>query len=205
MSKLNYITVTINGNLYKFSIGDGFGEVPPSETLTQTLRKRLLLTGSKESCDGGACGCCTVIMDGQAVASCMYLTIECDGKDIVTIEGLEDPVKGLDPIQQAFIDEYSFQCGYCTPGIIMVAKALFMRNPNPTPEEIMEELSGNYCRCISHYTVLRALNKLAGNGEEAELSHCVRAKDLIEDPIPIRQELHPSPYANGSVSPHSLD
>jgi carbon-monoxide dehydrogenase small subunit len=198
------INLTINERKYKFSIGDGFGDVAPSETLTQTLRRRLQLTGSKESCDAGACGCCSVIVDGDAIASCMALTIDMDGKSITTIEGLEDPIKGLDPIQQAFIDEYSFQCGYCTPGIIMVAKALFMSNDHPSPTEIQEALSGNYCRCISQYTVLRALNKLAGN-DDAELGTFIRANDLVEDPIPVRQELHPSPYANGHVCSHSVD
>ena len=138
------IQMTVNGQKYEFLIGEKFGMIPPSETLVQTLRKRLELTGTKESCDEGACGCCTVIIDGKAVASCMVLTHE------------------LDPIQQKFISCYSFQCGYCTPGIIMSAKALFMKNPHPTGEQIREALAGNYCRCISHYTVLEALDKLAG-------------------------------------------
>ena len=165
--KKQYVTLTVNGREYRFSIGDGFGQVPPSETLSQTLRKRLELTGSKESCSEGACGCCTVLMDGKGVTSCMVLTVECDGKNIVTIEGLEDPDKGLDPLQQAFIDEYAFQCGYCTPGIIMAAKSLLLENPHPTPEEIKEGMSGNYCRCISQYHVLDALEKLSKKGEEA--------------------------------------
>ena len=157
------VSMTVNGQRYEFLIGEKFGIIPPSETLVQTLRDRLQLTGSKESCDEGACGCCTVIKDGDAIASCMILTVQCDGGDIITIEGLEDPVTHeLDPIQQKFIECYSFQCGYCTPGIIMSAKALFMKNPHPSAEEIREALSGNYCRCISHYTVLEALDKLAG-------------------------------------------
>ena len=157
------IQMTVNGQKYEFLIGEKFGMIQPSETLVQTLRKRLELTGTKESCDEGACGCCTVIIDGKAVASCMVLTVECDGSDILTIEGLEDPeTHELDPIQQKFISCYSFQCGYCTPGIIMSAKALFMKNPHPTGEQIREALAGNYCRCISHYTVLEALDKLAG-------------------------------------------
>ena len=134
--KKQYVTLTVNGREYRFSIGDGFGQVPPSETLSQTLRKRLELTGSKESCSEGACGCCTVLMDGKGVTSCMVLTVECDGKNIVTIEGLEDPDKGLDPLQQAFIDEYAFQCGYCTPGIIMAAKSLLLENPHPLPRRL---------------------------------------------------------------------
>lgn len=205
MIKNDHITITINDRKYKFSVGDGFGDVSPSETLSDTLRKRLGLTGSKVSCNAGACGCCTVILDHKdAIASCMALTIEFDGHDITTIEGLEDPEKGLDPIQQTFIDEYSFQCGFCTPGIIMVAKALFIKNPHPTPTEIEEALAGNYCRCISQYTVLRALNKLAGN-KDAEKAKMVRANDLEEDPIPVRQQLFLSPYANGTHQCHSLD
>lgn len=200
----NSITLTVNGTRFKFSVGDGMGDVSPAETLTETLRKRLQMTGSKESCGAGACGCCAVIVNGDAVAACMTLTVELDGKNITTIEGLEDAKKGLDPIQQAFIDEYAFQCGYCTPGIIMVAKALFMKKAHPTPDQIKEALAGNFCRCISHYTVLRALNKLAGN-KDAELSNIVRANDLVKDPIPIAQELYPSPYASGHVCKHSLD
>ncbi len=198
------ITLIVNGRTYKFSIGNGTGDVAPSETLLETLRRRLQLTGAKESCGAGACGCCAVIADGDAIAACMTLTIEMDGKGITTIEGLEDSTKSLDPIQQAFIDEYAFQCGYCTPGIIMVAKALFLKSAHPTPDQIKEALAGNFCRCISHYTVLRALNKVAGN-TNAELSTIVRANDLVEDPVPIRQELYLRPYANGHVCKHSLD
>jgi carbon-monoxide dehydrogenase small subunit len=167
------ITLNVNGRRYKFSVGNGTGDVSPAETLTETLRQRLQMTGSKESCGAGACGCCAVIVDGDAVAGCMTLTVELDGRNVITIEGLEDAKKGLDPIQQAFIDEYAFQCGYCTPGILMVAKALFMKKAHATPDEIKEALAGNFCRCISHYTVLRALNKLAGN-KNAELSTIVR-------------------------------
>lgn len=203
--KEQFATLTINGREYRFSIGDGFGQVPPSETLSQTLRKRLGLTGSKESCGEGACGCCTVLMDGKGVTSCMLLTVDCDGKDIVTIEGLEDPDTGLDPLQQAFIDEYAFQCGYCTPGIIMAAKSLLLENPHPTEEEVQEAMSGNYCRCISHYTVLRAINRVAGNEDYDDPATMTRANDEVEDPVPVRQQLWLSPYANGSTSPHSLD
>jgi carbon-monoxide dehydrogenase small subunit len=198
------ITLTINGIKFKFSVGDGRGDVAPSETLLETLRTKLNMTGAKQSCGVGACGCCAVVVNGDALAACMTLTVEMDGKNIVTVEGLEDAKVGLDPIQQTFIDEYAFQCGYCTPGIIMVAKALFNRKANPTPDEIREALAGNFCRCISHYTVLRALNKLAGN-KDAELSNFVRANDLVEDPIPVAEELYHSPYAYGHVSKHSLD
>ncbi|NLX91291.1 MAG: (2Fe-2S)-binding protein [Firmicutes bacterium] len=152
------ITLTVNGKLHTFSVGESPHEVPPSHTLAQTLREKLGLTGTKISCDHGACGCCTVIMDGKAVLSCMLLTVECNGKEITTIEGLGDPVTGqLDPLQQSFIDHTAFQCGFCTPGIIMSAKALLNENPSPTENDVKEALAGNFCRCISHYHVLEAV------------------------------------------------
>ncbi len=152
------IRLTINGQLYELTAGSPPAEVDPAHTLAHTLRETLGLTGTKVSCDNGACGCCTVLMDGKAVLSCMTLTVECNGKQITTIEGLSDPKTGkLDPLQQAFIDYTAFQCGFCTPGIIMSAKALLNENPSPTEEEVKEALSGNFCRCISHYQVLKAV------------------------------------------------
>ncbi|MCC8128020.1 MAG: (2Fe-2S)-binding protein [Clostridiales bacterium] len=158
------IQMTINGRKETFLIGHGGSrwEVPDEEMLSHTLRERLNLTGTKEACEQGACGCCTVLMNDVAVPSCQILTANCDGADIVTIEGLRDPVtKELDPIQQMFIDKYAFQCGFCTPGIIMVLKGLFLKNPHPTKEEIEEALSGNQCRCISQYHVIEAAEELA--------------------------------------------
>ena len=160
-------TLTVNGVKRVFSMGDAFGQVPYSETLLETLRDRLGLTGAKRACDEGACGCCTVIKDGDAVPSCMLLTADCDGAEITTLEGLADPETGeLSKVQQAFLDYNAFQCGFCTPGIIMTSRALFNHNPHPTREEIAEALSGNYCRCISHYHVLDALEKLSKKGVE---------------------------------------
>lgn len=158
-----YVNVVINDIEYKFSIGDGYGEIPCNETLLDTLRNRLGLTAAKKSCDEGACGCCTVIKDGDAVPSCMTLLVECDGCKITTLEGLSDPVTGeMSELQKKFVDYYAFQCGFCTPGIIMTTKALLDKNPNPTEEEIKDALSGNYCRCISHYHVMEAVNAIAG-------------------------------------------
>lgn len=152
------IDLTVNGQSYALEVGKKADQVDPAHTLAHTLRETLGLTGTKIACDGGACGCCTVLMDGKAVLSCMSLTVECGGKNITTIEGLGDPKTGkLDSIQQAFIDETAFQCGFCTPGIIMSTKALLLENPSPTEEETKEALSGNFCRCISHYQVLRAV------------------------------------------------
>jgi len=159
--EVSQIQMKINGTDYKFSIGDSFGQIPTGETLSQTLRNRLGLTGTKESCEEGACGCCTVILNGDAVNSCMMLTVACNGAEVITIEGLQDPVTGqLDDVQQAFIDHYAFQCGFCTPGIIMATKALLNKNPHPTQAEIEDALSGNYCRCISQYHVFDAIEAL---------------------------------------------
>jgi aerobic-type carbon monoxide dehydrogenase small subunit (CoxS/CutS family) len=152
------INLMVNGQPYQLEIGNQSGEIGPSDTLAYTLRETLGLTGTKIGCDHGACGACTVLMDGKAILSCMVLTIETDGRSITTVEGLRDPNTGrLDPLQQAFIDHTAFQCGFCTPGILMSAKALLAENPSPTEQEVKEGLSGNYCRCISHYHVLDAV------------------------------------------------
>jgi aerobic-type carbon monoxide dehydrogenase small subunit (CoxS/CutS family) len=153
-----HIRLTVNGQPYELEEGNGPNQVDPGHTLAHTLRETLGLTGTKVSCDHGACGACTVLMDERAVLSCMILTVECDGKRITTIEGLGDPkAEKLDPLQQAFIDHTAFQCGFCTPGIIMSTKALLHENPSPTEEEVKEALSGNFCRCISHYQVIKAV------------------------------------------------
>ena len=137
----------------------------PAHTLAYTLRGRPPDYRHKVSCDSGAWGSCTVLMDEKAVLSCMTLTVECDGKRITTIEGLSDPgTRKLDPLQQAFIDHTAFQCGFCTPGIIMSAKALLSENPSPTEEEVKEGLSGNFCRCISHYHVVKAVMAASEKG-----------------------------------------
>lgn len=152
------VSIQINGKWYRFLVGDFDGCVSPSEVLLDTLRDRLHLTAAKRSCERGVCGCCTVILDGDAVASCMVLTADCDGKQVITLEGLSDPLTGeLSPLQKAFVDNSAFQCGFCTPGIIMSTQALLMKNPNPTEAQLTEALSGNYCRCISHYQVIRTV------------------------------------------------
>lgn len=158
------VEMTINGKKEVFHFGHSGDrwEVPDEETLVDTLRNRLNLTGTKKACGQGGCGCCTVLIDDEPVPSCQVLTIDCDGKNIVTIEGLQDPETGeLDPIQQQFIDDAAFQCGFCTPGIIMALKGLLIKNPHPTRDEVAEALSGNMCRCISQYHVLDAAEKLA--------------------------------------------
>ena len=162
------LTLHINGQTYQFTIGRKLGQIPESETLLETLRERIGLTGSKMSCGQGACGCCAVLMEGKAVASCITLTAECEGKEIITIEGLSDPVTGeLDPIQEAFLEPNAFQCGFCTPGIIIAVKSLLNSNPDPSEDEIKEALSGNYCRCVSHYQVIEAVKSVLKGGKTA--------------------------------------
>ncbi len=162
MNKERIISLTVNGKLHELMVGK---DIQPEDTLVHTLRETLGFTGTKIACDHGGCGACTVIMDGEAVLSCTILTVECDGKDITTIEGLEDLKTGqLHPVQQAFIDYTAFQCGFCTPGIIMSTKALLDKNPSPTEAEIKQELAGHYCRCGSQYLVLRAIQSLAEKG-----------------------------------------
>jgi len=157
------INLEVNGKPYELMIGK---DIISSDTLAETLRNNLGLLGTKISCDRGACGACTVILNGKAVLSCMILTVECDGMSVTTIEGLEDPKTGqLHPLQQSFIDHTAFQCGFCTPGIIMTVKALLNETPKPTEDEIKQALSGNFCRCISHYEVLEAVTAVIEGGK----------------------------------------
>jgi carbon-monoxide dehydrogenase small subunit len=156
------INLEVNGKPYELMIGK---DIISSDTLAETLRNNLGLLGTKISCDRGACGACTVILNGKPVLSCTMLTVECDGMSITTIEGLEDPKTGvLDPLQQSFIDHTAFQCGFCTPGIIMTVKALLNKNPKPTEDQIKLALSGNFCRCIAHYEVLKAVTAVIEGG-----------------------------------------
>jgi carbon-monoxide dehydrogenase small subunit len=163
MPEKTTVNLIVNGEPYELMIGK---DVISSDTLAETLRNNLGLLGTKISCDRGACGACTVILNGKAVLSCMKLTVECDGMSVTTIEGLEDPKTGqLHPLQQSFVDHTAFQCGFCTPGIIMTVKALLDENPKPTEDEIKQALSGNFCRCISHYEVLKAVTALIKGGK----------------------------------------
>lgn len=152
------ISLTVNGKEYDIPVGAGRNDMPESETLAHTLRDRLGLMGLKIGCDQGACGCCSVIMNDQAVTSCMVLTMDCDGAEITTIEGLADRATGeLDGLQQAFLDNCGYQCGFCIPGVIMTAKALLKENPYPTEDEVREALAGNFCRCGTHYTAVESV------------------------------------------------
>lgn len=163
------IRLLVNGQEHVLRIGKRPDEVDPSHTLTFTLRETLGLTGTKIGCDHGACGACTVLMDGKAVLSCMILTVEAEGKEITTIEGLRDRESGqLDPLQQAFIDHTAFQCGFCTPGMILSAKALLIEKASPGEQDVKEALSGNYCRCISHYHILDAVMSVIRMGGKTD-------------------------------------
>lgn len=159
------ITLTVNGETHELEVGPGPSQVAPWHTLAQTLRETLGLTGTKIGCDHGGCGSCTVLVDGKAILSCITLSVECDGKSVTTIEGLGSPPgRAPDPIQQAFIDHTAFQCGFCTPGMIMASKALLEKTPSPQESEVKDALSGHFCRCISHYHVVRAVMAAAKKG-----------------------------------------
>jgi len=134
--------------------------VEPRQTLLDTLRYDLGLTGTKEGCGDGNCGSCTVLLDGQAVNSCLVFAIEVDGHEITTIEGLYKGGK-LHPLQQSFIDEGAVQCGFCTPGMILTAKALLDSNPHPTEAEVRLAIAGNLCRCTGYDKIVRAILKVA--------------------------------------------
>ncbi len=129
--------------------------------LIDVLRNTMGLTGTKEGCGEGECGACTVIVDGKAVNSCLYPAHEIEGKSVITIEGLHAPKHKLSKIQQAFVDHGAIQCGFCTPGMIMSAKALLDSNPNPSDEEIREALQGNLCRCTGYVQIVEAVKRVA--------------------------------------------
>ena len=135
-------------------------DVPTYRTLLDCLRNDLGLTGSKEGCGVGVCGACTVLLDGRMVSSCIALAVFADGHEVTTIEGLADDER-LHPVQQAFVDAGGFQCGICTPGQVVSAKALLDANPHPTDDEIREWMAGNLCRCTGYYKILESVRTAA--------------------------------------------
>lgn len=136
-------------------------EAEPNNTLAEMLRERLLLTGTKTGCEEGECGACTVLMNGRPILSCLTLAVDAAGKDIETVEGLSAPDGKLHPIQEAFIENYAPQCGFCTSGMIMVAKGLLDENPNPSVDEIRRAISGNLCRCGNYQFIIKAIQSAA--------------------------------------------
>jgi aerobic-type carbon monoxide dehydrogenase small subunit (CoxS/CutS family) len=146
MKKKVEITLKVNGEEYEL-------EIEPQRTLVEVLRETLGFTGTKKSCNEGECGACTVIMDGEPVASCLVLALDAAGKEVVTVEGL---AKGeeLHPLQVAFVRNGGIQCGFCTPGMVMSAKALLDHNPNPTTAEVRRAISGNLCRCTGYQQIV---------------------------------------------------
>jgi carbon-monoxide dehydrogenase small subunit len=147
------ITVTINGEREQIGVRSNM-------TLLQMLREKLALTGTKNGCEAGECGACTVLVDGEPVNSCMMLAVEADGCEVLTVEGLA-PSGQLSPLQQAFVQHNAVQCGFCTPGMLMSAHALLQRNPNPTEEQIKQALVGNLCRCTGYVRIIRAVRSAA--------------------------------------------
>ena len=147
------ITLNVNGSEEQV-------DVPSNMTLLQMLREKLSLTGTKNGCAAGECGACTVLLNGEPVNSCMVLAVECQNAKVITVEGLAQDGR-LDPIQQTMIEEGGVQCGFCTPGMLMSAKALLDRNPEPTDFEIRDALVGNLCRCTGYVRIVDAVKKAA--------------------------------------------
>jgi aerobic carbon-monoxide dehydrogenase small subunit len=153
MTKTMTINFSVNGDRET-------REAVVGQTLLKFIREELHLTGTKEGCEIGECGACTVLLDGKPVNSCLVLAVELDGKELTTIEGLSKNGE-LDQLQHAFIEHAAFQCGYCTPGMIMAGKALLQRKPNPTDKDINDALSGNLCRCGAYQEIREAIKASA--------------------------------------------
>jgi carbon-monoxide dehydrogenase small subunit len=155
MQKLE-ISLKVNGEEYDLYL-------PPNRTLLEVLREDLELTGTKESCGEGVCGSCTVLCDGLPIRSCLTLAAEVQKSEILTIEGLGMADGQLDPLQQSFIDHGAVQCGFCTPGILMSARAFLNQNPNPSEIHIRRAISGNICRCTGYTKIVEAIMEVAGS------------------------------------------
>lgn len=159
------VNLTVNGDEYTVI-------VKANTMLVNVIRDQLDLTGTKKGCELGDCGSCTVLLDGRPVNSCIVLAVEADGRSITTIEGVARSEK-LDKIQEAFVNNAAVQCGYCTPGMIMSAKALLAKNPSPNEQEVREAISGNLCRCTGYVNIVRAVLEVAEEnqvkrGEQSE-------------------------------------
>ena len=169
------IVLKVNGQAYPL-------EIEPHRTLLDVLREDLTLTGTKANCLEGECGACTVLVDGQAVNSCLYLAVRAQGKAITTIEGLAGTAAALHPLQAAFVEQGGVQCGYCTPGFIMAAAALLDQIPDPSDDELTRALAGNICRCTGYVNIRRAIRAVASGSDESSLgtaSSPVAAGDAV--------------------------
>jgi len=153
------ITLTVNGRRQEVA-------VEPRWTLLEMVREEMRFTGSKEGCGTGDCGACSMIVDGRLVTSCLMLAAQADGREVVTVEGLATNGQ-LHPVQQAFIDAGGVQCGFCTPGMIVAAKSLLDRNPQPSLEQVREGLAGNLCRCTGYAKIYEAVMLAAANSKKA--------------------------------------
>jgi len=141
-------------------------DVEPHHNLVEVLQSQFALTGARESCGQGLCGCCTVLVDDRPVSGCLYLAVFADGAEVTTVEHLGDP-NALDSLQEAFIEAGAFQCGYCTPGFVLMAKSLLKQHPAPNDEQIKDYLSGNLCRCAAYPEIIRAVKLAAGRNKTA--------------------------------------
>jgi carbon-monoxide dehydrogenase small subunit len=149
------LTLSVNGIAYPV-------EIEPDRSLLSVIRTEIGLTGSKEGCDDSECGACMVLLDGRPVNSCSYLALQAAGREVTTVEGLAGSDDDLHPLQRAFLAEGGVQCGFCTPGMIVSAKALLDANPDPSDEEIRHALGGNLCRCTGYANIVRAVRRAAG-------------------------------------------
>ena len=154
MSQLFDIELTVNGREFT-------GRVEPRLTLADFLRGELNLTGTHLGCEHGVCGACTILVDGEAVRSCLLLAVQADGAELMTVEGLAQGQQ-LHPLQQAFQDNHALQCGFCTPGFLMTAYAFLQENPHPTEEEVRRGISGNICRCTGYAPIIQAIVQTGG-------------------------------------------
>ena len=156
---IHEITATVNGTEHSLA-------VEPRLLLVHLLREKLALTGTHVGCDTTNCGACTVLVDGVPVKSCTYFAVQANGKAVTTVEGLADGAQ-LHPVQEGFKEEHGLQCGFCTPGMMLVSKALLEENPDPTEEEIRWAISGNICRCTGYQNIVKAVQWAAKNSKEA--------------------------------------
>ena len=149
------IDLTINGDKYEL-------RVAPNELLVNVIRENVGLTGTKYACGTGQCGACTVVVDGEPILGCLTLAVTVDGSNITTIEGVANADGTLDPLQEAFLDTNAIQCGYCTPGMVLVGRDLLQKMPNPSEDQIRHHIKGNICRCTGYNGIVRAIKKAAG-------------------------------------------